>query len=100
MLLLHHDHHRLEALVELAPSASARPRIYETCPVAAEARGLNLLRIEIRNSKRASPKFQKISTKPDQPLPIGALTWICTTNLRLRRAACRTHYTLRAKWHP
>ena len=27
---------------------------------------------------------------------IGALTWICTTNLRLRRAACRTNYTLRA----
>src|SRR5438876_9628286 len=26
----------------------------------------------------------------------GALTWICTTNLRLRRAACRTRYTLRA----
>ena len=26
----------------------------------------------------------------------GALTWICTTNLRLRRAACRTDYTLRA----
>jgi hypothetical protein len=26
----------------------------------------------------------------------GALTWICTTNLRLRRAACRTNYTLRA----
>ena len=30
---------------------------------------------------------------------IGALTWICTTSLRLRRAACRTSYTLRA-WHP
>ena len=27
---------------------------------------------------------------------IGALTWICTTNFRLRRAACRTDYTLRA----
>ena len=26
----------------------------------------------------------------------GALTWICTTSLRLRRAACRTDYTLRA----
>ena len=26
----------------------------------------------------------------------GAITWICTTNLRLRRAACRTNYTLRA----
>ena len=26
----------------------------------------------------------------------GALTWICTTNFRLRRAACRTGYTLRA----
>jgi hypothetical protein len=30
----------------------------------------------------------------------GALTWICTTNVRLRRAACRTNYILRAKWHP
>ena len=28
--------------------------------------------------------------------PSGALPWICTTNLRLRRAACRTNYTLRA----
>ena len=27
----------------------------------------------------------------------GALTWICTTNLRLRRAACTSTYTLRAK---
>ena len=27
----------------------------------------------------------------------GALTWICTTNFRLRRAACRTDYTLRAQ---
>jgi hypothetical protein len=26
----------------------------------------------------------------------GALTWSCTTNLRLRRAACGTNYTLRA----
>ncbi len=26
----------------------------------------------------------------------GALTWICTTSFRLRRAACRTNYTLRA----
>src|SRR5712671_6384385 len=26
----------------------------------------------------------------------GALTWTCTTNLRLRKAACRTDYTLRA----
>ena len=46
-----------------------RIRVYETRPVAAEARGLW--------------KF-------------GALTWICTTNLLLRRAACRTNYTLRA----
>jgi hypothetical protein len=29
-------------------------------------------------------------------LEIGALTWVCTTNLRLRKAACRTDYTLRA----
>ena len=28
----------------------------------------------------------------------GALTWTCTTNLRLRKAACRTDYTLRANW--
>ena len=27
----------------------------------------------------------------------GALTWTCTTNLRLRRATCRTNYTLRAR---
>ena len=27
----------------------------------------------------------------------GALTWICTTNFRLRRAACKTNYTLRAR---
>ena len=27
----------------------------------------------------------------------GALTWTCTTNFRLRRAACRTNYTLRAE---
>jgi hypothetical protein len=27
----------------------------------------------------------------------GALTWTCTTNFRLRRAACRTNYTLRAQ---
>jgi hypothetical protein len=31
-----------------------------------------------------------------QGLENGALTWICTTNLRLRRAACRANYTLRA----
>src|SRR6266571_8863805 len=30
-------------------------------------------------------------------LESGALMWNCTTNLRLRRAACRTDYTLRAK---
>ena len=30
----------------------------------------------------------------------GALTWICATNLRLRKPACRTNYTLRANWHP
>ena len=31
----------------------------------------------------------------------GALTWICTTNLRLRKAACRTDYTLGAlEWRP
>jgi len=27
---------------------------------------------------------------------LGALTWTCTTNFRLRRAACRADYTLRA----
>jgi hypothetical protein len=29
-------------------------------------------------------------------LEYGALTWICTTSFRLRKAACRTNYTLRA----
>jgi hypothetical protein len=27
---------------------------------------------------------------------IGALTWTCTTNFRLRKPVCRTNYTLRA----
>ena len=45
-----------------------RIAVYETAPVAAEAQGLE----------------------------IGALTWTCTTSFRLRKAACRTNYTLRA----
>ena len=49
-----------------------RIAVYKTAPVAAEAQGLQN----------------------------GALTWICTTSFRLRRAACRTNYTLRANWYP
>ena len=30
----------------------------------------------------------------------GALTWSCTTSFRVRNTACRSDYTLRAKWHP
>lgn len=52
-----------------------RIRVYETRPVAAEGTGA---------------------------LKIGALTWNCTTNLRLRRAACRDSLYLESGkfWHP
>src|SRR5438105_11861547 len=57
-----------------------RIRVYKTRPVAAEAQRQRNLRFLIF----------------DLRLENGALTWICTTNFRLRRAACRTNYTLRA----
>ena len=76
MLLLHHDHHK------------------EAC------------RAEARRAKAGAPGRTRTDeygfTKPalwllrHKGFEIGALTWICTTNFRLRRAACRTNYTLRA----
>ena len=33
---------------------------------------------------------------PEMEIQIGALTWICTTNFRLRTAVCTSAYTLRA----
>ena len=43
--------------------------------------------------------LEVVRVKLDSATAAGALTWICTTNFRLRKPACRTDYTLRA-WHP
>src|SRR5260370_21217739 len=51
---------------------------------------------EVRRLENAS-RFHSDLLTSYFDLQAGALTWNRTTNLRLRRAACRTHYTLRAK---
>ena len=69
-----------------------RIRVYETRPVAAEGTGAvgkaegRMMKAEFRLHASA---FQT-----------GALTWICTTILRFRKAVCTSIYTLRANWHP
>ena len=61
-----------------------RIRVYETRPVAAEAQGLRKIRRpNLWLLAKSDFEFRASDFKN------GALTWICTTNLRLRRAACR-----------
>src|SRR4030095_6642134 len=101
MLLLHHSPD-----LKWSPWSDShrRIRVYETRPVAAEARGRwKMSNDEFRMTKCSwSPVDQPVSSFDLRvaSFKIGAPTWICTTNFRLRRAACRTNYTLRAKWHP
>jgi hypothetical protein len=68
-----------------------RLAVYETAPVAAEAqRRKTNEEVRMQNEETSAFFIQPSSLKS------GALTWICTTNFRLRRAACKTNYTLRA----
>src|SRR5260221_9113273 len=57
-------------------------------------------KLEARKFKMANSGFGLRASFGFRPSDFGfskcALTWTCTTNLRLRRAACRTNYTLRA----
>src|SRR5882762_2314176 len=74
-----------------------RIRVYETRPVAAEAQGQRQIRRpkETRIPKAEWPGPATLRTSAFSILSdfglrisdfyIGALTWICTTNLRLRR---------------
>src|SRR6266480_4057433 len=73
-----------------------RIRVYETRPVAAEAQRRSHLRFliyDLRFDGRASCTAIEVKSSIGDRRENGALTWICTTNFRLRRAACRTNYT-------
>src|SRR5436305_10751937 len=63
----------ITTLIKWSPWSDShrRIRVYETRPVAAEAQGPLSAKCRMKNAER---KLQ---------LKIGALTWICTTNLRL-----------------
>ena len=88
MLLLHHD-----------PDLNGAPGRTRTDEYEFTKLALWLLRH--RGWKVQSEEFRLNSAFCiHSSFKIGALTWICTTNFRLRRAACRSGYTLRANWRP
>jgi hypothetical protein len=74
-----------------------RIRVYDTRPVAAEAQRRLIYDLRGALNFVCACTFRALVNRKSRIVnPNGALTWICTTSFRLRRAACRTDYTLRA----